>query len=168
MSSIEKCPLPEEALLLSYCKAGHYTDCYTTVVPGCISHAEFVTAFYTTRLFNLERILLRWFVSKPSTDTDAQQLADGSLNAFAAWTVEERSENQLLMSDFRGRTRSWLMISPLIVEGAIHTRLYFGSAVVANKDPNSGVTSMGLVFRALLGFHKVYSRALLYTAKLRL
>ena len=47
-----------------------------TEIPGRISFPEFVFAFYTTLLFKLERLILKWTVSKPSTDAQARQLAD--------------------------------------------------------------------------------------------
>ena len=103
--SIQTCPLPDDALLRRYCRDGSYTDCYMTEIPIPISHAQYVNAFYTTPLFKLERFILTWTVSKPSTDAQASQLADGLTESFAAWTVEARTENQLLMCDFASRTR---------------------------------------------------------------
>ena len=44
------------------------------------------------------------------------------------------------------------------------TRLYFGSAVVPVVHEASGQRRMGFGFRALLGFHKLYSRILLRSA----
>ena len=125
-------------------------------------------AFYTTAVFKLERLLLARFVSKPSSDAQARQLAAGELNSFAAWDVEERRVDQLLMSDFRGRTRSWLMVAPGPGDGAATTRLYFGSAVVPIVNRGSGEARLGFAFRALLGFHKLYSRVLLRAACSRL
>ena len=48
------------------------------------------------------------------------------------------------------------------------TRLYFGSAVVPVMNAATGKSEMGFVFKALLGFHKLYSRALLSAAAARL
>lgn len=159
-SSIQPCPLPDNALLNKYRRDGGYTDCYMTEISIPVSHAQYVNAFYTTTLFKLERFILTWTVSKPSTDTQAKQLADGTRDAFAAWTVEERIEDQLLMCDFVSRTRSWLMVAPL-EKG---TRLYFGSAIVSK----TGKSTVELGYRALIGFHKMYSVALLYAARSRL
>lgn len=168
MFSIRRCELPREALLGKYRHGGAYADCYVTEVARRVSHAEYVEAFYTTALFKVERLLLSWFVAKPSTDAQACQLAAGTLDSFAAWNVEARSANQLLMSDLRGRTRSWLMVAPAEGSSPEGTRLYFGSAVVPIVRAGSGARSMGLAFRLLLGFHKLYSRALLSAAKSRL
>jgi len=154
--------LPIVSFLARYATAGAYTDCFSTEIPRVVSHAEFVEAFYTGRLFKLERWLLRVFLSRPSTDLQARQLAAGELNEFAAWRVEARAPDQLLMCDIGGRTRSWLMVAPSDVPG--HTRLYFGSAVVPVVNPVTGKSSLGFGFTALLGFHKLYSRALLSAA----
>lgn len=160
--------LPDVALLCRYREAGAYTDCYAIDVAGPVSQADYVEAFYTTWVFKLERRLLAWFVSKPSTDPQARALADGQTQAFAAWHVEDRTGNQLLMCDFQSRTRSWLMSVSLPFDATTVTRLHFGSAVVPATDPRSGRKAMGFVFRALLGFHKVYSRILLRAAVSRL
>ena len=163
---MKKCPVPASTMLNTYSIKGAYTDCYRTEVPGRVPFPEFVFAFYTTSLFKLERSILKLTVAKPSTDIQARQLADGSLGQFAAWHVESRSENELLMRDFRGRTRSWLMVIPINITGAAQTRLYFGSAVVPVREPKTGRSSIGTTYQALLGFHKIYSILLLYSAKL--
>ena len=169
MHHIRSYPLPTHALLTKYAKAGAYTDCFATEIARTVLHAEFVEAFYTGRLFKVERFLLRVFISRPSTDLQARQLAAGELNEFAAWRVEARAVDQLLMCAIDGRTRSWLMVSAAQEPG--RTRLYFGSAVVPRSstvNPSTGKPSMGFVFKALLGFHRLYSRALLSAAAARL
>ena len=171
MPRIQPYPLPLQALLTKYANAGAYTDCFVTEIARTVSHAEFVEAFYTGGLFKVERLLLRVFIAKPSTDLQARQLAAGELNEFAAWRVEARAVDQLLLCAIDGRTRSWLMVSAAEVPG--RTRLYFGSAVVHKPTPpNSpnatGKPSLGFVFKALLGFHNWYSRALLSAAAARL
>ena len=168
MFSIERCPLPDNALLNKYDCPGVYTDCYRTDVIGAVTHREYVGSFYTTLLFKLERTILKWAVSKSSSDIQAIQLADGTTDTFAAWHVEDRCENQLLLSDFKGRTRSWLMVAPVEIGGIGKTRLFFGSAVTPIRNGVSGKTSLGIVYSMLLGFHKCYSVLLLYSAKSRL
>ena len=168
MSSIQVCALPQQALLAKYAQGGNYTDCYVTEVARAVSHADYVEAFYTTPLFKLERLLLAWFASKPSTDAQAKELASGVLGAFAAWRVEERSANQLLMCDLNGRIRSWFMVVSAGGGSSTVTRLYFGSAVVAVVHKRSGQATLGFTFKAVLGFHKLYSRALLSAACSRL
>lgn len=161
---MQACELPPEALLQRHRASGAYTDCYRTDVAHAVSHADYVQAFYTTAVFKLERLILRVFAARASTDAQAASLARGEADVFAAWSVEGRAPNQLLLCDFTRRTRSWLMVAPL----ASGTRLYFGSAVVPVRDPRSGQSRLGFGFTALLGFHKVYSRVLLSSARARL
>lgn len=164
MPTIQPCELPPTALLRRHRHGGAFADCYVIDIRLAVTHAEFVEAFYTTGLFKLERLLLRWLAARPSTDAQARQLAAGEADTFAAWRVEGREPGQLLLADLTGRTRSWLM-----VEGApAGTRLYFGSAVISKPGKNGGPPRMGALFEALLGFHRLYSRALLQAAHRRL
>jgi hypothetical protein len=165
---IRSAPLPEHALLTKYTRAGAYTDCYTLEVRGGVSHAKYVEAFYTSSVFKLERLILKWFVDKPSTDAEARELAAGRRNAFAAWTVEGRAADQLLMCDYLRRTRSWLMVVPCGSKESPMTRLHFGSAIVPVIDKSTGRSTLGWPFKLLLGFHKLYSRVLLSSARTRL
>jgi hypothetical protein len=166
MSAIQPCPLPEVALLRSYAQRGAYTDCFVTEVSAVIAHAAFVEAFYTTPLFKLERLILSWVLSRPSTDLGARALARGESEMFAAWSVEGRAPNQFLLCDMHGRTRSWLMVAA--APDGDSTRFYFGSAVVPVADSRTGQPMKGFAFRALLGFHQLYSRLLLAAAVRRL
>ena len=168
MFSIESCSIPDGALLNNYLGEGTYTDCYVTDICGSVSHAQYVMAFYTTLVFKLERLILKIAVSRPSTDDQVKQLATGSIDAFSAWYVEARTENQLLMSDFHHRTRSWFMIVPITGASGTRTRLYFGSAVVPVQDYGKDRLTIGFGFRLLLGFHRIYSEVLLYAARSRL
>jgi len=165
-SSIRPGELPAHALLARYRDVGGFTDCWVVDVPRPVTHAEFVEAFYTTTLFGVERRLLAWFAGKPSSPEDARLLADARSDAFAAWTVEGRAPDQLLLCDFTRRTRSWLMVESLAAGAG--TRLYFGSAVVPRRAATGVGGRMGVAFHALSGFHAVYSRALLGAARSRL
>jgi len=158
--------LPANALLVRYANSGGYADCFVADVPRAVSHTEYVEAFYTTWLFKLERLVLL-LVAKPSTDDHARQLARGESTTFAAWSVEARAPDQLLVCDYQGKTRSWLMIEPGFEKGAAKTRLYFGTGIVAVKN-KSGGRGLSLFFRALMPFHKLYARALLRAAHARL
>ena len=166
MTGVSSVEVPAHSLLSRCTESGAYVDCYATEISAFASHAQFVEAFYTTPLFKLERLLLKLLISRPSTDTEAKQLAHGELSSFAAWRVEARAPNEVLLS--AGRTRSWLMVSSSADHPASGTRLMFGSAVVPRRSENARGTDLGPGFRALLGFHKLYSRALLHSAKLRL
>lgn len=163
MGNVKPTALPDDALLRRYADGQAYTDCYATEVFEHLSFANYVTAFYTTRLFKLERWLLATFAKRPSNDEQARALANGDDDHFAAWQVEARQTSQLLLTDFSGRTRSWLAIEP----GEAGTRFYFGSAVVPTGYDKQGHAKMGIVFRALLGFHRLYSVALLKAARRR-
>lgn len=168
MATILSCELPSDALLNRYLAAGAYADCYVTTLARPVTLAEFVEAFYTTAVFKLERLILRLAVSRPSTDAQAAQLARGELSSFAAWSVEARAPNQLLMTDFRGRTRSWFMVGLPENPDSLDTRLYFGSAIISVRNPESGKKRLGAVSGTLLGLHKLYSRILLRAARHRL
>ncbi len=154
---------PDNALLQRYRDDGPtYTDCYVVIVPGKYSLGEFVAAFYTTWLFRLERLILRWFAGRPSSDSDVAALAAGEATRFAAWTVEARGDDEILLCDLSGRTRSWLMVE---AGDAGTTVLRFGSAVV---PANSTDPSLGRLVNLLMPFHRLYSRALLSLAARRL
>jgi len=157
-------PLPQFSLLSRYATDGGYADCFATELPGDFSHAEYVAAFYTSWLFKLERLVLATLVFKPSTDQQAEQLARGERDAFAAWSVEARAPDQLMVCDFQGKTRSWLMVERQ--DG--FTKLYFGTGIVPLVDAPSGRRRLSAFFRALMPFHKRYARALLAAARSRL
>ncbi len=129
---------------------------------------QYLSSFYTTAVFKLERFILKWLVSAPSTDEQVAQLAAGTRDRFAAWHVEERIENQILLTDYRARTRSWLMVAASSDAAASRTRLYFGSIVVAIDDKDTADRTIGAGYRWLLGFHRIYSRVLLNAARRRL
>ncbi len=162
-SPVLPCDLPPQALHRKYAGTGAHTDCFFTDIGRNVSHTQYVEAFYTTWVFKLERLILKWLVSKPSTDEEARRLAHAQTHSFAAWTVEERAPDQLLMCDYLRRTRSWLMVEPL----EAGTRLYFGSVVVPVRNA-SGQLELGSPYSTLLGFHRLYSRILLACARSRL
>jgi hypothetical protein len=168
MSKVRTSHFPPGALLSRYEKDGCHTDCYVTDIPVSVSHEQFVLAFYTTPLFKLERLILKLAASRPSTDEQAAVLASGQGENFAAWSVEDRCSNQILMCDFQGRTRSWLMTEDIENGDIPGTRLLFGSAVVPVRNNRTGEEGLGTIFRLLLGFHKLYSVALLSSAAAKL
>ncbi|MGI9262601.1 MAG: hypothetical protein ACR2QR_11230 [Woeseiaceae bacterium] len=156
-------PLPGTALLQRFVDSGDYTDCFRVRIDTSVTFPAYVEAFYTTAVFKAERFILTWLVSRPSTDSEARALANNEIQNFAAWKMLDRADNQLLMMDFRGNTCSWLMLEP----GEGGSNLYFGSAIIRNRKTSSG-RRMGWTFRALLGFHRLYSRILLRAARNRL
>ncbi len=169
MFSVERLSLPSHSLLYRYKARGAFVDCYYVDITCPISQSMYIEAFYTTPLFKLERWILTWLVSRPSTDQQASLLSMAKITRFSAWRVEKRSDNQLLMCDYRERTRSWLMSEPS--KGGV--RLYFGSAVVPDsggteESQSGGFPKMGNFFKAIQWFHHLYSMALLASARSRL
>lgn len=154
------CDLPADSFLRRYILDGSYTDCYVTEVPGLITLGQYVEAFYTTKLFKAERIILS-LAGHSSSDAEAAEVARGTSSCFAAWRVEERNEDQLLMCDVSGRTRSWFKIATISGDRSMQTYLHFGSGITPVQSARAGRMSIGPVFKALTGFHKLYSRALL-------
>ena len=167
MFSIEKCTVIPNSLLASYAENG-YADSYCTDLPGHISMEGYVFSFYTTALFKLERFILTWTVLKPSNDLQAKELMDGKTDKFAAWTIEARKENELLMCDMLKRTRSWFMVNHTGTKDTPRTQLYFGTGIAPATRGATVKTSIGLFFILLLPFHKLYSVFLLLFAKRRL
>lgn len=163
MPHIQKQILPAAALLGIYARAGAYTDCYATAVPASISLADYVEAFYTSRLFKVERFLLSLLMNTPADDGAAGKLARGEAEYFSAWVVEGRGPDQILLRDVVGRTRSWLMVMPEAGPSPC-TRLCFGSAVIPKSVAPDGGPDFGFAFHVLSGFHRWYSRALLRSA----
>ena len=146
---------PPEALLDHYRQSGDFTDCRAVDVPRSVSLGQFIAAFYDSLAFRPERWLLGVVLGRGANAADVASLAAGTTQRFAAWTVEARLPEQILLCDFQSKTRSWLMVEPL-PQG---TRLWFGSAVVTSRSRFDA-----FVFRALLGFHAAYSHVLLKSA----
>lgn len=158
-------PVPPDSLLGRLAQSrGAFADAYALQLPRGVPLAEFVEAFYTTRLFKLERALIR-LLGKPSSDTMARAVARGEGERIAVWTVEARTPDELLMHEDSGATRSWFRAEAQPDGG---TRLWFGSAVVPRRRGPGGEPRFSAVFHALLGFHRWYSRALLAAAVRRL
>jgi len=165
--TIRSCALPARAFLRRHDHGGGYTDCFVVEASGLISLSQYVEAFYTTGLFKAERAVLS-LAGRPSSDVQANQVAEGVGSTFAAWSVEDRAEDQLLMCDVTARTRSWFMVTPVPDEVSDRTLLYFGSAITAVRKGTAGRMTIGPVFKTLTGFHILYSRALLAAAKKRI
>ncbi|MFG6430206.1 hypothetical protein [Roseateles sp. LYH14W] len=164
MTPLETPPPPGSLLARLAKERCAFADAYTLSFPRTVGLAEFVEAFYTTRLFKLERALLALF-GKPSSDAMARAVARGEGQRIAVWTVQAREGDELLMHEDSGATRSWFKAQA--GEGG-GTTLWFGSAVVPRQRQANGEARMGAVFHALLGFHRWYSRALLAAAARRL
>ena len=165
--TIRSCALPANAFLRRHDHAGGYTDCFVAKASGRISLSRYVEVFYTTGLFKAERAILS-LAGQPSSDSQAREVAAGTALTFAAWRVEDRAEDQLLLCDITGRTRSWFMVAPAPDEATDKTLLYFGSAITAVPQGATGRITIGPLYRSLTGLHILYSRALLAAAKRRM
>jgi hypothetical protein len=169
MSIAVSTELPASTLLEKLQRNGSYADCFTLTLPIVVTQAQFVEAFYTTRLFKAERLVIRLLAGKCSTDQQAARLAMGTGNSFAVWKVTERTDGELLLTDDTGSTSSWLMAVPEPLSNQLGTRLFFGSAIKPRQPPSpGGQPQFGRLFHALLGLHNLYSRRLLEAAAHRL
>ncbi|MEO1203651.1 MAG: hypothetical protein AAFX10_13140 [Pseudomonadota bacterium] len=163
-------PLPDAALLGRYSPdtgsdcVGNYVDCFRAEFDGAVDLQSFVAAFYRTPLFRLERVILARAMKLASTDEGAIALSEGRTQAFAAWSVEARTADQLLMCAVDRRTRSWFMVRP----SSNGTVLYFGSAVLPPPDGQSDRPFANWLYRAALPLHRVYSVLLLGAAHRKL
>jgi hypothetical protein len=168
VSNLRSCPLPAHALLQSYRDRGAFTDCFCAELPAPVALIEFIEAFYTTRLFKLERMVLAALAGAPSSDAGARALAEGIDKHFAVWTVEDRNAQQVLLAERSGATRSWLMVHTVHSDPAgvmpMGHRVYFGSALVPRRGAAGEPPRLGLLFKLLLPLHTLYSKALLRAA----
>ncbi len=164
MTHISEGDAPENALTAKDGERGAHTDCFYVDLPWNVTLEQFISAFYTTSLFKIERAILSVTVRKPSTDEGALLLAQNKTQSFAAWSVEGRTLNQILLRDYMGKTKSWLMVEAISINATPATRLYFGSVIVPKKVSEDGRIFIGTIFHLFGGFHKVYSRALLRAA----
>ena len=161
------CALPTQSLLHKYRADEAVIDCYQVTISDNYSYQQFISAFYSSWLFSIERFILRVVVNKPSSAGQLQHLVCGTGDKFAVWHVEQRAQNQLLLCDDFGRTRSWLMVEAGVDNNSqAITTLYFGSAVIIKKNTTNN--KYPLSFRLLGRFHHWYSMALLRAGKNRL
>lgn len=154
------CAVPGDSLLAPRAaQPGTYADCFEVMHPGAVDLAAFLTAFYSTPLFRLERLILALVLRRPVRQAEVAALAAGAKH-FAVWTVEGRDAVQILLADRAGRTLSWLAAAPK--QGGA-TRLLFGSAVLPGQGGR-----LSAPVRALLPLHRLYARLLLRSAEWRL
>lgn len=161
-------PPPASSLLARLQRDGHWVDGFTITVALAATPAQFIEAFYTTRLFKAERLVLRLLAGRASTDAQAAELARGTRERFAVWRVTARTADEILLTDDSGRTASWLMAVPAPSATGAATRLCFGSAIRPRVVSPSEPPRFSPLFHALLGLHTVYSRRLLLAAARRL
>lgn len=154
MEPVRAYPPPSDSLIAQV-EDALYTDSFTVWLPRAVTLEAHIAAFYTTPLFRAERAVLS-FAGFPGRDIDALALARDETVRFAAWTVSDRRATEIILTDASGRTQSWLMAAP--ENGG--TRLWFGSVIRHGR--------CDAVMAAMIGPHRVYSRALLRAAARRL
>lgn len=147
MPAIEAMPLPGISLLARRRGPECYRDALRAEVPGRVSLAELIAAFYGGGAFLPERLALR-LIGRGAGRAEIAALAEGRTTRFAAWTVEAREPDQILLADFQDFTCSWLWAEPL----ANGTALWFGSGV---RRPERAVV------QRLMPVHRWYARRLL-------
>lgn len=160
MPRITALPLPPDSLLARHMIAGDYGDCFVAEVAGTVTLQRFIAAFYSSGTFTPERVFLG-LIGRGADAWDIAALAEGHSTRFAAWTVEAREGDEILLRDFMGETRSWLKVEPH--PDGTATRLLFGSGVGRSKgDGKSKGSPIGrAIFAALTPLHRLYARALL-------
>lgn len=168
MSRITAPPLPDDSLLARHRGPECYRDAFRVEVPGDVSLAELITVFFGSGAFLPERTALR-LIGRGAGRAEIAELADGRAKRFAAWELEAREENELLMHDFLDKTCCWLAVSPggeapdlaggLPRPGAGRTYLWFGTGVRDFEGP---------IISRLREAHRWYARWLLAGAARRL
>ncbi len=159
MPPLEEAAVADGSLLSRYREQGAYTDCFVARIERPVTLGQFVAAFYNSRMFRPERWAIGIVLGRRAGPEHVAALAQARTDSFSAWTVEARTACEILLCDYQGRTRSWLMAQP----DGHGTVLRFGSAVMPRAS-----TRDALLFRALTGFHRAYARALLRSAMARL
>jgi hypothetical protein len=168
--NVNSTEVPDGSLLAQYGNestvkvVNNYCDCYSITINTKINLEEFVYAFYTSKVFRIERRILAIVLKLPATDEHAKQLSLGNADSFSAWTVETRLDNEILLREPKSRTGSWFMVRKDVESATGKTELLFGSVVIPKKHQDG----FGWLFHSLSGFHKLYSCALLNSAKKRL
>ncbi|MEH6646281.1 hypothetical protein [Sulfitobacter sp.] len=158
--TIAECPVPHGAFLARYVGQGAtYTDCFMIDLSRDVTLEDYLGAFYTSPLFRAERAVLTLLLRRWIKDSELSQMLSGGRDSFAAWNVEARSKDQILMRDFSGSTRSWFS-AEVSTDG---TRLSFGSAVMATEG-----VKLPFVARLAMPLHRIYAKALLRAAHRRL
>ena len=59
MLTAQPCEVPPNSFLRQYKDGRGYADCYVIKLPGTVTQAAYIEAFYTSPLFKIERTLLQ-------------------------------------------------------------------------------------------------------------
>ena len=168
MTRIAALPPPETSLLAQRRGEDWYRDAFRACVPGHVTLGTFVTEFFAGPAFLPERMALH-LIGRGAGAAEIAALAEGTATRFAAWEMEAREADQLLMHDFLDRTCCWLAVShegDASDLGAPHNAgereqrfLWFGTGL---RNPG------GPFARWLKQPHRAYARWLLAGAARRL
>ncbi|MEO0665459.1 MAG: hypothetical protein AAFY97_06945 [Pseudomonadota bacterium] len=149
--SVRRSAIPDGSLIARYKGQGNHVDAYVASTARYVDLPTYIAAFFSTSVFRAERLLLS-ISGKQSSDDQVADLAAGRGEHIAAWKVEERSANELLLEATGTPIRTWLAVEP---DG---TALWFGSVVLAKKG------RIPLLARVMMPGHALYSRILLSAA----
>ena len=163
VSPVEAAPVPVSSLLATAPGERDYADCWCCEIAGSAGLSQLIEAFFTCPAFRPERLTLA-AIGKGGSDAEARALAQGETDRFAAWTLVERREDEILLEDFAHRTRCWLAVAPQVG----HTRVSFGTAILARTGDGGADRAENLAFRALVPFHRFYARRLIASAAKRI
>lgn len=162
MALVRSGTIPTTSLLYEYeTVKGGYCDCYVVDTQGDANLQNYISVFFETWIFKLELKLLSLFGLNRDRPDQVKQLAEGCVKTFAAWKVEGRTENDLLLAVGTGPIRTWLRVEAHS-ENAV--RFYFGSALLPLRTDRNGHPRLDAISMVLLPFHKLYSRILLRAA----
>jgi hypothetical protein len=168
--SVTKSSPPPDSLLTKRVKESTLlveADCYSLEIDGKVSLEEFVEAFFTSQVFQVERMVL----PVASTDEQARQFARGTTADFATWRAVGRTEGEFLTiwgdgspetteipkSGTQGAT--WFRVEPAGTADAPRTRISLGSSIVGTPNPLTSFV-MGIA----TPLHGVYSQTLVQCA----
>lgn len=150
---------PDYSFLLELKDKGHVVDCFTQNSAQRLELETLIFSFYKCLAFSFEKFALRC-IGKNCSDPQLRAIVTGTEQSFAAWTVAQRNETQILLRDFMGVTHSWLYVAD---EGDT-SKIYFGTAITLNGRPMNSHASLPLWIKLLVPLHELYSRALLWSA----
>ena len=159
---VRKTQPPDGSLLHSFTALpGAHVDCYHADVDRRLDLTAYITTFFDTSVFRLERRILALAGQQYATTEDVNMLANDQCEHFATWQVEQRTDDELLMGVRGQPIKTWLFTRENETGGAA---LYFGSAVIPEDTGTGGTPRISAIIRALTPLHKLYSRILLMLA----
>lgn len=156
--------IPSGTMLKAYqAQEGCYTDCYAVDVAGAPDIERFIRIFFDTSIFRLERRILALSGLEATHADDVDALARGHRSRFAAWRLEGKTADELMLRFERPSGRTWLHVAD-VPDQSGQARLFFGSALLPGARDNDKRPTIGWSLHAFLPFHRLYARMLLRAA----